>query len=104
MTRLPWRLIARAWKENPLLPSLLKPCRDLNSARLELRWLEEHARDHAREHNGPGKWKNVLQRYCRERSKGMPLQYILGSDFFGDLEIKCRPGVLIPRYVLPPTS
>jgi methylase of polypeptide subunit release factors len=27
------------------------------------------------------------------------LQYILGTEFFGELEIKCRPGVLIPRWV-----
>lgn len=27
----------------------------------------------------------------------MPLQYILGSQPFGPLDIKCRPGVLIPR-------
>jgi methylase of polypeptide subunit release factors len=27
------------------------------------------------------------------------LQYILGTEFFGDLEIECKPGVLIPRFV-----
>lgn len=27
------------------------------------------------------------------------VRYVLGSEFFGDLEIKCRPGVLIPRSV-----
>lgn len=29
----------------------------------------------------------------------MPLQYILGNQPFGDLEILCRKGVLIPRLV-----
>lgn len=33
----------------------------------------------------------------RQRERGMPLQYILGSEPFGDLDILCRPGVLIPR-------
>jgi HemK-like putative methylase len=28
----------------------------------------------------------------------MPLQYILGSQPFGELDIKCIPGVLIPRW------
>ncbi|CAI7629090.1 unnamed protein product [Penicillium glandicola] len=31
------------------------------------------------------------------RSRGYPLQYILGDQPFGDLEILCRRGVLIPR-------
>lgn len=39
-----------------------------------------------------------LQRLIRRRARGEPLQYILGSAFFGDLEIQCRPGVLIPRW------
>lgn len=34
-----------------------------------------------------------------ERSRGKPLQYILGDQPFGNLEILCRKGVLIPRYV-----
>jgi len=34
---------------------------------------------------------------CLWRSRGFPLQYILGDQPFGDLEILCRRGVLIPR-------
>lgn len=34
---------------------------------------------------------------CHRRSRGYPLQYILGDQPFGDLEILCRRGVLIPR-------
>lgn len=34
----------------------------------------------------------------KKRSRGVPLQYILGSQPFGDLDILCRKGVLIPRY------
>lgn len=40
-----------------------------------------------------------VHHYVHRRSRGEPLQYILGSEFVGDLEIKCRPGVLIPRFV-----
>ncbi|KIW20572.1 hypothetical protein PV08_01147 [Exophiala spinifera] len=45
MTRLPPALIRRAAHENPLLPLLLRVCRDLPSARNELRWLEEYAQE-----------------------------------------------------------
>lgn len=39
----------------------------------------------------------LLTRLCRRRGIGVPLQYVLGSQPFGNLDIKCRPGVLIPR-------
>ncbi|ANB13780.1 Mtq1p [Sugiyamaella lignohabitans] len=32
------------------------------------------------------------------RGRGVPLQYIIGSQPFGDLDIKCARGVLIPRW------
>jgi methylase of polypeptide subunit release factors len=41
----------------------------------------------------------MLGQLVRERASGKPLQYQLGTEYFGDLEIRCRPGVLIPRYV-----
>src|SRR5882757_6123242 len=45
MPRLSPALIRQAASQNPLLPLLLRVCRDLPSARNELRWLQEHARD-----------------------------------------------------------
>ncbi|EXJ66055.1 uncharacterized protein A1O5_10669 [Cladophialophora psammophila CBS 110553] len=45
MPRLPPALIRQATFQNPLLTLLLRVCRDLPSARNELRWLREHARD-----------------------------------------------------------
>ena len=41
----------------------------------------------------------VLWKMCQRRASGVPLQYILGDQPFGDLEILCQRGVLIPRYV-----
>lgn len=32
-----------------------------------------------------------------QRGRGVPLQYVLGSQPFGPLDIICKPGVLIPR-------
>lgn len=45
MPRLSPTLIRQAASLNPLLPLLLRVCRDLTSARNELRWLQEHARE-----------------------------------------------------------
>ena len=39
----------------------------------------------------------LLERYCQRRSTGEPLQYIIGSQPFGEVDISCRRGVLIPR-------
>lgn len=39
----------------------------------------------------------IFQNYCIQRSKSMPIQYIIGNwDFYGDQYI-CRPPILIPR-------
>lgn len=54
MPRLPPALIRQAALESRFLPLLLRVCRDLPSARNELRWLHEHARETvaARRQNG----------------------------------------------------
>ncbi|KAK9647091.1 hypothetical protein HCH54_005812 [Aspergillus fumigatus] len=103
MPRISTRLVLNAYKENPLLPLLLRECRTLPSARNELRWLREKAIGIAMTRGRLGRsttssgWRSTLRSMCRERSKGLPLQYILGDQPFGDLEILCERGVLIPR-------
>lgn len=182
MPRLSPTFIRQAASVDPHLPPLLRYCRDLGSARNELRWLKEHACTLAsaitlhnspayrfaglgnnNEKNGvPGRWsqpvdhkettdllrtsststgchnaeeksatitadrgsevlmgkshnqgntlqkshleedllrlqKRLLARMVHQRSHGKPLQYILGNQPFGNLEIECRKGVLIPR-------
>ncbi|KAJ5166499.1 uncharacterized protein N7482_005280 [Penicillium canariense] len=102
MPRIPTATLVRAYQENSLLPLLLKECRSLDSARNELRWLRERAlRDSPSSSRlAPGArlgWRTRLRSMCRQRSQGVPLQYILGDQPFGDLEILCRRGVLIPR-------
>jgi methylase of polypeptide subunit release factors len=101
MPRLPTSLLRRAYALDPNLPALLGPCRDLRTAQNELRWLREHVEDvaNARRAKGDVMAKGALLReLVQQRAKGKPLQYILGSEWFGDLEIRCRKGVLIPRY------
>lgn len=96
MPRIPPTLLRHARRINRLLPPLLPVCRDLASSQNELRWLGEHAAEVASK-RGLVDEKPLLERYVNRRAKGEPLQYILGTEFFGDLEIMCRPGVLIPR-------
>ncbi|KAL2129951.1 hypothetical protein VTI74DRAFT_7075 [Chaetomium olivicolor] len=94
MPRLPPSLFWRARREiSPMVAQLLPACRDLESATNELRWIREHVRD-TESPVPPGLrvWELV-----EKRGKGVPLQYVLGTQPFGDLEIKCKPGVLIPR-------
>ncbi|KAH6642690.1 S-adenosyl-L-methionine-dependent methyltransferase [Boeremia exigua] len=100
MPRVPTALLRKAHTIDSFLPALLAPCRDLRTARNELRWLREHVEKVAKARCAKGDTLAkgaLLGQLVRERAKGKPLQYLLGTEFFGDLEIKCRPGVLIPR-------
>jgi methylase of polypeptide subunit release factors len=105
MPRIPTSLILKSYRENPLLPSLLKECRTLESARNELRWLREGAIKASKNNNNASpiearsSWQLALRKMCALRSRGKPLQYILGDQPFGELEILCEKGVLIPRLV-----
>ncbi|PNY29315.1 Modification methylase HemK [Tolypocladium capitatum] len=92
MPRLPPWLLRQANYHSPNLAALLPACRDLQSARHELRWIAQHVAKTAQAQDG-----EHLAQLCQQRGRGVPLQYILGSQPFGHLEVKCRPGVLIPR-------
>lgn len=100
MPRIATALLRKAHAIDPFLPALLRPCRDLYAAQNELRWLREHVEKIAttrRERDQVTSNSQLLRQLVRERASGKPLQYVLGSEYFGDLEICCRPGVLIPR-------
>ncbi len=105
MPRLSPRVVRTAYKIDRALVPLLRECRTLQSAQNELRWLGEHARTQTANFRkdikrppvkAPG-WRTLLQQYIRQRSRGKPIQYIVGNQPFGELEIICKPGVLIPR-------
>ncbi|KAL9613346.1 MAG: hypothetical protein Q9167_002107 [Letrouitia subvulpina] len=102
MPRLQSTLLRRAYSIDRLLPLLLRSCRDLDQARRELRWIRDyvHSKIPAKAALPKGSQQDFrarLYQLCLLRSKGKPLQYILGDQPFGDLEILCEPGVLIPR-------
>lgn len=79
-------LILRAAQSSKLLPLLLPTCKTIESARLELQWIREELPKE--------QWLDA----CTQRGKGRPLQYILGSQPFAEIDIKCEEGVLIPRW------
>ncbi|EER29017.1 hypothetical protein D8B26_000759 [Coccidioides posadasii str. Silveira] len=98
MPRLASTLLRRAYASDPLLLLLLRECRDLDSARNELRWLREHVHSLSKANACNDAWRQrQLKSMVRDRARGMPLQYILGDQPFGELDILCRKGVLIPR-------
>lgn len=97
MPRLHPRMLHHARKIDSLLPLVLQATRDLNSAKNELRWLKEYITSQPSNHPSPKSYEHRLRQVCIDRARGKPLQYILGSEYFGDLEIACVKGVLIPR-------
>ena len=84
------------WRARSLSPHgaiLLPACRDLSSVRNELRWIREHIS--STKSRLPPSFR--FFRLCSQRAKGIPLQYVLGNQPFGDLSVLCQRGVLIPR-------
>ncbi|KAL8708138.1 MAG: hypothetical protein Q9220_006899 [cf. Caloplaca sp. 1 TL-2023] len=103
MPRFPPLHLHRAFHIHPLLPYLLRATRTLDSAINELRWLRSSlpspslSPSTTTTHSQNLRARNRLKSLCIARSRGKPLQYILGTQPFGELEIVCRRGVLIPR-------
>lgn len=98
MPRLNPRVLHHARKIDSFLPLVLQATRDLASAKNELRWLKEYINSSKHQETGyPRNYNRRLRKACLDRAHGKPLQYILCSEYFGDLEILCEKGVLIPR-------
>lgn len=101
MPRIPPEAIRQAYKISPHAATILPTCRDLPSTLNELRWIREHVAELQRGRPpSPPRAEHQIASLCRLRGKGVPLQYVLGSQPFGNLDLKCRPGVLIPRFVV----
>lgn len=86
MPRISPKLVRKALKDTRLLPPLLRANPNLEQAKLELKWIKNEL--------PKSQWHDAIRR----RSKLEPLQYILGSQPFGALDILCRRNVLIPRW------
>lgn len=68
----------------------------------EARWLAREAFSLSAEQIAAGAEPDAagearFESFIQRRLAGTPLQYILGTAFFGDIEVKVGPGVLIPR-------
>lgn len=86
--RLKPQTVARARAIDPLLALLLPTLREIRVAQQELSWLKQEIKDPIK-----------LRQACIRRGHlNVPLQYVLGTQPFGKLDIQCRPGVLIPRW------
>ena len=102
MPRISPDLLRHAQTSSPSLARLLPVCRDLRCANNELRWLREHV---LRQRPAPSvnlssrNKEKGLKALIAERASGKPLQFVLGNQPFGELDILCKPGVLIPRWV-----
>lgn len=73
---------------DPRIRALLPALRTVGAAARELRWI-------CAESQGS---QAKIARICQLRGRGVPLQYLLGTQPFGPLDIICRPKVLIPRW------
>ncbi|POS84231.1 hypothetical protein EPUL_003875, partial [Erysiphe pulchra] len=96
MPRINHSLIFKAHKLSPYLPFILQATRCLPSAINELRWLKSYVQN-LKPNLCNLKARLLLSKFAKRRACGEPLQYILGSQPFGNLDIKCKRGVLIPR-------
>lgn len=78
--------IRLAHAASPHLARMLRACGGLEHAQREWQWIKNELPKH--------EWAQAAYR----RSLYEPLQYILGTQPFGTVEVKCRSGVLIPRW------
>lgn len=96
MPRIPPCLFRKASHISPHVATLLPICRDLPSALAEFRWIKQHVSQLAPKSDAT-RANLLVSRLCHRRGRGVPLQYVLQTQEFGPLLIKCRPGVLVPR-------
>ncbi|KAL2760817.1 hypothetical protein ACRALDRAFT_2024719 [Sodiomyces alcalophilus JCM 7366] len=98
MPRILPSLFRQARSISPHLGTLLPATRGLPSAINELRWIREHVHLTAAGDNAsPAAREKRVAALCARRGRGVPLQYVLGTQPFGPLDLRCRPGVLVPR-------
>ncbi|KAI0100783.1 S-adenosyl-L-methionine-dependent methyltransferase [Nemania sp. FL0031] len=118
MPRLAPSLFRRAGHISPHLATLLPACRTIAAAQAELRWIRTHVVGPSQPRAAPStsgasagldkiststtgmmsaETEARISRLVARRGRGEPLQYVLGSQPFADLDIRCAKGVLIPR-------
>lgn len=72
------------------LPQWVRTAGSVGNALMENRWIIQELKQLPPHSVEKAKFKRAVLQY--------PLQYILGTQPFGDLDIKCKRNVLIPRW------
>jgi len=113
MPRILPRDMARASRLHPLLGKLMGVCRTIEQSKRELRWLEDEIlrldpmnsfrllqryrvafQPVLKEEGRRGKWERILlQKFVEERSRGMPLQLVVGRPSY-NIVVICRESTL----------
>lgn len=97
MPRVSPSILRKCDATNRFLRFLLPACKTVERSVLELKWISDELRSSGSLNVKP-KLLRAIHNACVERSRLVPLQYILGSQPFGALNILCERGVLIPRW------
>ncbi|KAK6354073.1 hypothetical protein TWF730_008491 [Orbilia blumenaviensis] len=84
-------------KKNKLLPLLYRDSRIPELAEFDLRSLKEHVLQREDLKNSPRRQFIYLKSLCERRARAEPLEHILGTACFYDVEILSGRGALIPR-------
>ncbi|EPS40659.1 hypothetical protein H072_5449 [Dactylellina haptotyla CBS 200.50] len=97
MPRLSIEVLRSFSNRRPLVPLLLRQARSVGQAYSEYRWLREFVLSLPQFKNSPYNRYQYLKLLCRRRALGVPLQYLLKTQPFGEVDILCAKGALIPR-------
>ncbi|KAK6510669.1 hypothetical protein TWF506_009771 [Arthrobotrys conoides] len=97
MPRICRRIISELRSQNKLLPLLYRDNRIPELAQFELRTLQDHVLQRKDLISSPRRQFKYLKSLCQRRARAEPLDHILGTAQFYDIEILSGRGALIPR-------
>ncbi|ODQ51887.1 modification methylase HemK [Saitoella complicata NRRL Y-17804] len=97
MPRLSPAYLRKGLNISPFIPHLLPQTRTIEQSIAEMKWMYDIIKERTTVENYK-EGRMMLRGMVMRRAEGVPLQYVLGSQPFGGIDIGCRPGVLIPRW------
>ncbi|KAF3180686.1 hypothetical protein TWF788_006710 [Orbilia oligospora] len=97
MPRICRKILKELRSHHKLLPLLYRENRIPELAKFELRHLQDHVLQRSDLKHSPRLQFKLLKSLCERRARAEPLDHILGTTQFDDLEILSGKGALIPR-------
>ncbi|KAF3294481.1 hypothetical protein TWF132_003453 [Orbilia oligospora] len=97
MPRICHKILKELRSHHKLLPLLYRENRIPELAKFELRHLQDHVLQRSDLKHSPRLQFKLLKSLCERRARAEPLDHILGTTQFDDLEILSGKGALIPR-------